>query len=442
MLGAADSNVTLMGASSKAAGGEAWAYRRLPLSVGAPVAGGRALQMGEPGTPPSERLAFLRYTSATGWQYVDTPLDSEGTPYRSLLPNARSARITDHGGGVLVARDLAKSAEHAVVVLRRDPGGRFQALPDPPTDVLLGGESLAENFGQGRAPVAAYDDGGKTNLFVAPTGPPAEAAVIHWNGTAWSREPLCVTAGSQCVPGVPAGAQNDFKILALAAAGPADAWLLARTPDSLGRGIVLFQRSTAGGSPHWEERSLGDSPFASRNAPEAGIADIRPLEAQAQPLTATTDGVWIDGAVTVSARWRVEHFTLFLRRQASRVTGSWCDPPSPAGTAICDHPLARACPRRSATAASPGRGDGFGSASITNPLVRPAATSSRTRAPTCASTATRFDRMPGGGGNFHPGGAFSSPGRGLAGGPGAHHREPGPERLGPRTPGRSPRARR
>ena len=57
-----------------------------------------------------------------------------------------------------------------------------------------------------------------------------------------------MTAGSQCVPGVPVGAQNDFRILALAAAGPSDAWLLARTPDSLGRGIVLFQRTTAGGS--------------------------------------------------------------------------------------------------------------------------------------------------------------------------------------------------
>ena len=417
VLGAADSDMTLMGASSPDTG-ETWAYRTLPLDVGAPVAGGRRLDLAEPGSPPAPQLAFLRYTDPTGWQYVDTPLDAQGKPYRQLLPNALSARITEHGGGVLIARDLTQPGPKQIVVLRRDPGTRFQALPDPPASVLLPGESPAENFGLGRAPVAAFDAGGKTQVFLSATGPAAESAVIHWDGSAWSREPVAV----------PAGSEGSFTILALGATGPTNAWMLARTADSLGRGIVLLQRSTDGGSPHWSERSIGDSPFAGRSVADSNITEIGPLGGQAQPLTVTSQGVWVDGSLRSGGT--LQTFTLFFDAAAGHVTGSWCDTTDAEGNRLCGHGLGAKLSTRDGYRSFAWAGNGFGSRVITNPLD-PGDTAGDTNRGTYLSLdGTTFVRMPGGGGNFHGGGAFSAADEGWLDGPVHITRNPEPQSLG------------
>jgi hypothetical protein len=410
VLGVGDSDMKLMGSSSPDTG-ETWAYRELPLSAGDPIAGGQPLQLGPQTDPASRQLAFLRYTASAGWQYVDTPLDAGGHPLRFLQANASSARITAKGGGVLVARDLQRAAGNQVVVLRRDPGTRFQALPDPPPGVLGTGESLAADAGLGRAPVAAFDDGHATHAFLAATGPAAEAAVLRWDGQAWTREPVVV----------PAGSESDFKILALTATGDSSAWMVASTAEALGRGIALFQRQDSGGGPRWVERSLGASPFA--HATSAGIAEVTALGGQAQPLTATPDGVWIDGSIRVDAEGgALETFTLFFQASSGKVTGSWCD------VTICDHRLGARLSTQIGYRSFAWSGSGFGTRVITNPLD-PGGTADTNRGTYLSLSGTTFERMPGGGGNFHPDGAFSAPDEGWLWGPIHITRQPDPQRL-------------
>ncbi len=61
----------------------------------------------------------------------------EGHVYRGMEPNRLSARITPHGGGLLVGHDPTGPTGKQTVVLARDPGGRFHTLPEPPAGVLL-----------------------------------------------------------------------------------------------------------------------------------------------------------------------------------------------------------------------------------------------------------------------------------------------------------------
>jgi hypothetical protein len=411
VLGAADSQIQLMGSTSPDAGPEAWGYRMLPASIGPPVYQGSALEFGPKSSSVPAQLTFARYTSATGWQYVDTPRDENGDPVR-LVPNAGSPRITPSGGGVLVARDLSRAADLQAVVLVRDPGGRFQIVPAPPTGVLASGEAIAEDNGLGRAPVTAFDGGSGTELFIAAIGPSGDDAVLHWDGAAWSRELVQLPARS--------------RIVGLAASGTGSAWLVARTTD--GRGIVLLQRTDTAAGPQWLDRSLGDLPFAQANPPESGLTDIRALGDSAQPLTATANGVWIDGELRAG---RDEHqtFTLFFDAGAQRVTGSWCDATDSSGNRVCGHALDARLSSSVGYRSFAWVGDGFGTRVITNPL-EPGGSADSNHGTYLSLEGTKFVRMPGAGGNFRPDGAFSAPDEGWLSGPVHITRKAEPQQLG------------
>ncbi len=57
-----------------------------------------------------------------------------------------------------------------------------------------------------------------------PRGARAEQAVIHWDGSSWSREPVQI----------PAGSETDFRILAIDATGLGNAWAIAAADPALG----------------------------------------------------------------------------------------------------------------------------------------------------------------------------------------------------------------
>jgi len=397
VLGAADSEMVLMGAAPAVS--ETWGYRRLPLSIGAITFGGRNLEFGSPpragGSP---QLAFLRHTAAGGWQIAETPRNEQDRPYRGPVPNRLSARTTPNGGGVLVGRDTARVVASQLVVLHRNPGDNFRAITGPPPDVLLPGEALAEDNGSGAIAVAAVDEGPRTGLFFGPVGLPAENAVIHFDGQTWTREPV----------DVPPGSEADFRITALAASGPGEAWALARTAPGLGRGIVLFQRTTGPGGPRWVERPLGSSPFATRDSGAAGTANVAALTGSADPLAVTPDGVWVDG--TVDTEGATRDFTLYYDSDSRSVTGSWCDA-SACGRRL-NAKLARSIGYRSFAWA----GSGFGTRVITNPLD-PGGNDQTNRGTYLRFGGETFERRPGGGGNFRPSGAFAGPDDGWLEGP-------------------------
>jgi hypothetical protein len=405
LLGSADAGMTLMGSAPAGAPGEAWGYRELPLTIDE-IDGSRA-GFGPIADPlqPAPQLAFLRHTDATGWRVAALPRDELGQPYRGMVPNRMSARVTARGGAVLAGRDTARPVGQQVVLLRRDPGGGFRALPAPPPDVLLPAtadepaEALAEDQGGGRIALAAFDAGAATGLFVAPTGRAAAAAILHHDGSAWTREPI----------DPPAGSEASLRVLAVEATAADNAWALVETDPALGRGIVLLERTTPpSGPPRWVERDLGATPFAARDTPGLGIAGLAPLGGTAQPLTVTADGVWVDAAATIDGTAR--DLTLYFDPAAGAVSGSWCD------AAVCSAPLGARFSRQSGYRSFAWPGSGFGTRVITNPLDGSGAEDSN-RGAYLRLTDGGFVRMPGGGGNFRPSGAFASADSGWLEGP-------------------------
>ena len=405
-LGAADSEATLMGAAPAGLPGEAWGYRQLPLAVGAVRSAAGPLHFGAQPNPagPAKQLAFLRHTDADGWQVYATPVDQNGNAYRGPAPNRLSARITRSGGGVLIGRDINRAPGDQVVVLDHDPGGPWRALASPPETVLLPAEGerpaeqLATEDGNGAVADAAFDEGGRTGLLIAPRERSAEDAVIHWDGESWSREPVQV----------PAGSETDFQIVAIDAGGIGNAWAIAEADPSLGRSFVLLERTSTGSGPLWVERGIGAAKFADRDTPAEGIEGLAPLGGAAQPLTVTADGVWIDLGGTIEGAQR--DATIYYDIGAGAVTGSWCD------AAVCSGPLGVKLSRQLGYRSFAWSGPGFGTRIVTNPLD-PGGNEESNRGTYLRFGEGQFARMPGGGANFRPSGAFAGVDDGWLQGP-------------------------
>ncbi len=407
LLGVADPETTLMGAAEGGEPGEVWAYRLLPLAVGDIRVGARALAFGPVPNPaqPDPQLAFLRHTDSHGWQVFDTPVDETGQPYRGPAPNRLSARVTHDGGGVLIGRDTSRPVGEQTVVLVHDPGGDWHALDAPPPDVLLPAEgeapaeSLAADHGLGAVAVAAFDEAGNTGLLFGPTGRSAIDSVVHFDGQKWQpREPI----------EIPVGSESRFHILAIDATGLGNAWAIAEADSSLGRSVVLLERTSTPKGPLWVERPLTGTPFADKDNPGQGIAGVTSISGAAQPLTVTTDGVWID--LTASIEGVGRDATLFYDIGADSVTGSWCD------AALCSGPLGAKLSRQGGYRSFAWPGGEFGTRVITNPLD-PAGPENSNLGTYLRFADGAFARVPGGGGNFRASGAFAGVDSGWLEGP-------------------------
>jgi hypothetical protein len=423
LLGAADPETTLIGASPGGEAGEAWGYRSLPLAVGEVRVGSRRLEFGPAPNPadPDPQLVLMRHTDAAGWQVFDTPVDESGSPYRGPFPNALSGRTTHDGGAVLVGRDTARPVGTQVVVLHHEPGGGWRALPAPPPDVLLPAEgeapaeSLAADNGGGAIADAAFDEAGRTGLLFAPFGRSVADGVIHFDGEQWSREPV----------EVPVGSESKLRIFAIDATGPGNAWALAGGADALGRSVLLFERTTTPEGPLWVERPLGSTPFADADNPAEEIAGAGPVGGAAQPLTVTEDGAWVDLAATIEGIDR--DVTLFYARGAAGVTGTWCDA---AKAGLCDGPLGFRFSRQQGYRSFAWGGGAHGTRVVTNPLD-PAGGEGSNRGTYIRFDGDSFVRMPGGGGNFRASGAFANVGSGWLEGPVEISSKTPPGRLQP-----------
>jgi hypothetical protein len=419
LLGAADPQVELMGAAPGGAAGEAWGYRSLPLAVGAVRVGTRQLQFGQPANPavPDPQLVFLRHTDATGWQVFDTPKDINGNPYRGPFPNRLSARITPKGGGVLVGRDTNRPVGEQVVVLRHEPGGSWREVPDPPADVLLPpegeapAEALAGDQGLGAVAVAAIDEPGGTGLFFGPQNRSVAAAILHYDGEEWSRETIAL----------PPALSGSFHVRAIDATGLGNAWAIAETDDSaLNRSVVLLERTSTSEGPLWVERTLAGTPFREADSPADGIAGATPVPGASQPLTVTSDGVWID--LTAQVEGTQTDATLFFDSGADAVTGSWCD------ATVCGAPLGAKFSRQGGYRSFAWPGGEFGTRVITNPL-EPGGAETTNRGTYLRFSEGSFVRVAGAGGNFRASGAFASPDSGWLQGPVEIGTETAPQNL-------------
>ncbi|HVY77502.1 MAG TPA: hypothetical protein VG898_03250, partial [Solirubrobacterales bacterium] len=339
------------------------------LQAGAPAA---TFFGASPGEAPGEvwgrvGSTIIRYTDGADWEEIPPPVDGAGNPV-SLAAGTLAGRATAAGGIAVLAGE--QSGAKTLVV--RDPGDPFRVPPPPDPGLLLPGESL---YGQGLgaqliAPVEAGD--GVVGAFVVPTVSGQDAdkkarvqtGVLHFDGAAWTREDICLDeTPATCAQGPVNG--SGFKVLAIDADGPENAWLLVRKSAPAVDGLVLFKRE--GGQ--WRQHSLEGSPFAAAK-PIAGV-EVAP-RANAQPLTVTADGVWVDATVTLRAPAlaRVEKVdaTIYYNRGVGAVTGAWCDVPADASETaggLCTFSLGSDLPAGEGRSfAWPGAGE-FGRRTIT-----------------------------------------------------------------------------
>jgi hypothetical protein len=424
VLGTADQSTVLMGAATAGAPGEAWAYKVLPLDVPPPAdSTGRDAFAPAPASgsgSASGQLVFERASDEdSDWTIAETPLDEAGQPYRGMQPNRLSARITPHGGGLLVGEDSTRPSGKQTVVLARSPGGRFQVLPEPPAGVLLaageGGdpspEVLAEASGSGAVADAAVensaDPAGPTEAFFGALGRTQDTAVVRWDGTKWSREPV----------ELPKGYEGSFTILALAGASSQSMWMLGQASAQSGLGMMLFKRTEVAGEAKWQPVELGSALFSASATPAQEVSGVVPLSGQAQPLSASDQGVWIDGNLQAPGGGSDGYdFTLYYDIAEAKVTGSWCDAHGPGGEALCTYPFEARFGRLAGYRSFAFDGPGYGSRIITNPL-QPGGEDATNMGAYLSLEGTTFQRLPGAGADNAPGGAFYSPTDGWLEGP-------------------------
>ncbi len=310
--------VTFLGASPQEAPGEAWAT----------ATGGRTL---------------ARYTDADGWETLAEPAAAAGGPIR-LASGASAGRTTPAGGVVVAGTEEAEERETLVV---RDPGGAPREAAD--ATALLAGEELFGQVDGNRLLAATEEPGGKTGAYVVPG---ELHRVLHYDGSDWSEEQICLEAAPACEPAA------EVQAVAIAA-GEGQAWMLGREE---GKGLELFHRQTVAGSPAWVLQPLGPSGTlgARFSQPEVEGVEIAP-RLLGQPLTVTGKGVWVDAELHDGGG--AHDATLYYDDAKGEATGSWCDLAQPA---LCQFPLESELPAgQGRSFAWPSGGSSYGTRAIT-----------------------------------------------------------------------------
>ncbi|WP_026912712.1 hypothetical protein [Patulibacter minatonensis] len=338
------SGATLLGpATATGTPGEAWGFTdQQRTNVQPKTVDGQELA--------TTKVYLVRYRPAEGWRYVQAPEDEQGAPYAGIFD---AGRVTARGGLLLTGDDDTRPDGRKRVVLVRDATGPTRVVPAPGPAVVLpaAGADPAEELSPGVIAARATDDG-RTEGFVAVGGRALQTGVARWDGTAWSRDPICVATDGTTAPDgcsdadTLRGSQAGLTAVALGTAEGGGAWLLARADDAAGQGLVLFRRSGDGTAARWRLRPLGNDRFSSAENPARGITAVRPL-AGGHALTATPGGVWVDG--TFREGGAVRSVTLHVTEQG---TTSYCDGGS------CDRPLGFDLRDDATSQAFDGPGDG------------------------------------------------------------------------------------
>jgi hypothetical protein len=317
---------------------------------------GETWGVGQLGSESQSTWTIAHYVAGQGWSLTGMrtyAAGGSGQPLSGFAPDMSplTGQVTSTGVGALLGTVTEETevgeelhTTNRQVLLVRSPGGEFQETQPVPTEgaaLLLSGESL---YSTNRAPLLTpLDEGnGLAGALVVPvnsnTSGVAEEAVLHWNGEKWTREPIEIP-----------GKKEGFRVLAIGASSPENAWLLGQLPAG---GVALFRRLIGGGETSWkpvapssggvpgEALTVDGEPFA---VPGTG----QPPTARAQILTVTAEGVWIDGE-RPDAHTRL---TMFFKpaggeQDNGQVVASWCSLPvgvNP-GTPPCSHALPEGLP--------------------------------------------------------------------------------------------------
>jgi hypothetical protein len=290
---------------------------------------------------------LVRYAPGAGWSLGPQLLNEAGQPLsgftpdqpRSGLTSPLAGQMTPSGSGVLLGTVPDSTAPHGAreVLLARNPGGSFQevaAVPDEGEAALIEPTQSLFATTLGRAPLAAPLDeaGGKAGALLVPIGGPVEAAVLHWDGSTWTSEPI----------EVPTASSSEFHVVAIGAASSSNAWLVGQLASG---GFALFRRHLGSGSevPSW--RPVAPAPGFEPGEPLMVPVEGEPAKPFAiagapnvatQVLTVTSEGIWIDGEREDTRASTTMFFQPQGETGAAAVT-SWCTLST--GAKPCDHEL-------------------------------------------------------------------------------------------------------
>ncbi len=331
---------------------------------------------------------LVRYTKEGGWSL------GPALPARFAFDESPLAgQMTPRGAGAMVGEVPTEAGGKQEVVLVRNPGGAFEETASVPAEgatLAKGEEPLLkeeeELFGKERAPlVAPLDEAdGSAGALLVPVNkekhPEAEHQVLDWDGHEWTSEPIAI----------PAASSGDFRVLAIAASGPTNAWLLAQLSSKSSyptAAVALFHRveEGEGESARWTWKSVGGTTEGEAqpltvpvkhtgSEPESepftvhGIGE--PPKVVTQVLTVTSEGVWIDGQRRDVQTLEPATTTLFFKPEGAmggRVQSSWCllPPGVPEGTPECEHELPEALPSGPSRSIAWANGTPFGERVIT-----------------------------------------------------------------------------
>jgi hypothetical protein len=224
----------------------------VPFGVETTPAGPRAWALGLAG----DATVVLQRAPGGGWSAARL---ATGRPVGGQAPQHAGEMTADGHGAVLLAEPTR--------LFTRAPGAAFTGAPDP-------GAALAEDeqlVGGARTLLAVLGGDAPATLVAPTTADGIGRAVLRLDADGWQREPLDAP-----VPVHPVG---------LAAAGPGRAWMLATAGDR----VVLLRRDET--ALRWV---LADFDAELLNA----VAKVEVSAPPADPLTATSDGLWIDLRIT------------------------------------------------------------------------------------------------------------------------------------------------
>jgi hypothetical protein len=241
--------------------------------------------------------------------------------------------------------------------------------------VLGSGESVPPSGAPTGAstPYAAVEEGGgTTGVLIAPyhdgLGAPGPG-ILHYDGSRWTREPIVIPAASGPPSSTSPSPEAGLTPAALACGGtaaspgassPTNCWLLAAYEAEANTGalnrLALFQRvpSSDPSGYSWRQAQLSDpSSLLATAAGEPGQSTVIALGAEAQMLTVTATGLWVDFQAKVGSS--EAPVSEFLTPQASapgsaptaHALESWCFHPG-SGAALpessCTHELEQSLP--------------------------------------------------------------------------------------------------
>jgi hypothetical protein len=271
----------------------------VPFGIETTPAGSRAWALGRAG----DATVVLSRAPGGGWTSARL---ATGRPIGGEAPQ-HAGEMTGDGHGAVLLADPTR-------LFTRAPGAEFTAAPDP-------GAALAADEHLGG--LLAVLGGDQPATLVAPTTADGVGrAVLRLDADGWHREPI----------------DAPVHPVALAAAGPESTWMLATVADR----VVLLRRA--------------DSRWVPLPGFDDTLPDAKVSGPAADPLTATSDGLWIDLRVTPPGATAPVDLTERLKLTPAPeptatptatpsatptatasllvVEGRWCDVES-----LCDHPL-------------------------------------------------------------------------------------------------------